>query len=65
MTSIKAIRFEQLGGPEVLHFADIPAREPGPEEVSLKVEAVGLNRAESMYYHGFYMEQPDLPSGLG
>jgi hypothetical protein len=25
------------------------------------VEAVGLNRAESMYYHGFYMEKVNLP----
>ena len=29
------------------------------------MEAVGLNRAESMYFHGSYMEQPSLPSGLG
>ena len=65
MTSVRAIRFDELGGPEVLRFADVPARDPGAGEVSLKVEAVGLNRAESMYYHGLYMEQPDLPSGLG
>jgi len=61
----KAIRFNQLGGPEVLHFENVPDREPGPDEVLLKVEAVGLNRAESMYYHGFYLEQVSLPSGLG
>lgn len=61
----KAIRFHQLGGPEVLHIEDVPARQPGPGEVLLKVEAVGLNRAESMYYHGFYMEKVNLPSGLG
>lgn len=61
----KAIRFNQFGGPEVLHFEDIPERQPGPKEVLLKVQAVGLNRAESMYYHGAYMEQPKLPSGLG
>jgi NADPH:quinone reductase len=61
----KAIRFDRFGGPEVLHFETIEARSPGPGEVSLKVEAVGLNRAESMYYHGVYMEQPALPSGLG
>ena len=61
----KAIRFNQVGGPEVLHFEDIPQRQPGPDEVRLKVQAVGLNRAESMYYHGAYMEQPTLPSGLG
>ena len=61
----KAIRFNQLGGPEVLHFEDVPGRQPGPGEVALKVEAVGLNRAESMYYHGFYMEKVEPPSGLG
>jgi NADPH:quinone reductase-like Zn-dependent oxidoreductase len=61
----KAIRFNQLGGPEVLHFEDLPERQPGPQEVLLKVEAVGLNRAESMYFHGFYMEKVNLPSGLG
>jgi NADPH:quinone reductase-like Zn-dependent oxidoreductase len=61
----KAIRFNQLGGPEVLHIENLPKRQPGPQEVLLKVEAVGLNRAESMYYRGFYMEKTNLPSGLG
>ena len=61
----KAIRFDQLGGPEVLHIENLPARQPGPQEVLLKVEAVGLNRAESMYYHGFYLEKANLPSGIG
>ncbi|MDR3378402.1 MAG: zinc-dependent alcohol dehydrogenase family protein, partial [Verrucomicrobiae bacterium] len=55
----------QLGGPEVLRFEDVPGRQPGAGEVLLKVEAVGLNRAESMYFHGRYMEQVSLPSGLG
>ncbi len=61
----KAIRFNQLGGPENLHVEDLPERKPGPGEVLLKVEAVGLNRAESMYYHGQYLEKTNLPSGLG
>ena len=61
----KAIRFNQLGGPEVLHIEDLPKRQPGPGEVLLKVEAVGLNRAESMYYHGVYMEKVIPPSGIG
>jgi len=61
----KAIRFHQLGGPEVLHFENVPNRKPGPGEVLLKVEAVGLNRAESTYDHGHYLEQVNLPSGLG
>ena len=61
----KAVRFEQFGGPEVLKIQDVPDREPGQDEIKLQVEAVGLNRAESMYFHGQYMEQPKLPSGLG
>jgi NADPH:quinone reductase-like Zn-dependent oxidoreductase len=61
----KAIRFNQLGGPEVLHFEDVPERQPSAGEVLLKVEAVGLNRAESMFFHGLYMEQVTVPSGLG
>ena len=61
----KAVRFEKLGGPEVLAIEDVAVREPGQGEVKLRVEAVGLNRAESMFFHGQYMEQPQLPAGLG
>jgi NADPH:quinone reductase-like Zn-dependent oxidoreductase len=61
----KTIRFHQLGGPENLILEDLPSREPGVGEVKLRVAAVGLNRAESMYYHGFYFETPALPSRLG
>ena len=65
ITMPKAIRFHQLGGPEVLKIEDVDLREPGTGEVALKVAAVGLNRAESMYYHGHYMEATNLPSGIG
>lgn len=61
----KTIRFHQLGGPENLILEDLPSRHPGTGEVKLRVAAVGLNRAESMYYHGFYFEPPVLPSRLG
>ena len=61
----QAVRFNHFGGPEVLHFEQVAEHRPSAGEVLLNVEAVGLNRAESMYYHGHYMEQPKLPSGLG
>lgn len=61
----KAIRFHEFGGPEVLRFEDIPDRRPEAREVLLALEAVGLNRAESMYFRGRYLEQAALPSGLG
>ena len=59
------VRFHSLGGPEVLKFEDEPTRQPGPGEVRLKIKAVGLNRAESMYFHGHYLERAELPSRLG
>lgn len=61
----KAIRFHQLGGPDVLQFEDVTLRQPAAGEVVIKVAAVGLNRAELMYLGGHYMETPKLPSGLG
>lgn len=61
----KAIRFHQIGGPENLRLEEVPSRDAGPGEVKLRVEAVGLNRAESLYYHNQYMEKPELPSRLG
>jgi NADPH:quinone reductase-like Zn-dependent oxidoreductase len=61
----RIVRFHQLGGPEVLQIEDEPSRVPGKEEVKLRVQASGLNRAESLYYHGQYLEQAKLPSRLG
>jgi NADPH:quinone reductase-like Zn-dependent oxidoreductase len=61
----KIVRFHSLGGPEVLQFEQEATRQPGPGEVRLKIQAVGLNRAESGYYHGQYLEHPKLPSRLG
>lgn len=61
----KVIRFHQLGGPENLKVENLPSRALKPGEVKLRVQAVGLNRAESLYYHGRYLEQPELPSRLG
>jgi NADPH:quinone reductase-like Zn-dependent oxidoreductase len=59
------VRFHQLGGPENLKLEDVPSAQPGKGEVRLRVQAAGLNRGESMYFHGMYIEQPQLPSRLG
>ncbi len=61
----KVVRFHELGGPEVLRFEDQPVRHPQAGEVRIRVQAVGLNRAEALYTRGQYLEQPRLPSGLG
>ncbi|GAA1835067.1 zinc-dependent alcohol dehydrogenase family protein [Pseudonocardia ailaonensis] len=61
----RAIRFHTLGGPEVLTVEELPVRSPGPGEVRIRVDAVGLNRAEVNFRRGTYVEAPRLPAGLG
>jgi NADPH:quinone reductase-like Zn-dependent oxidoreductase len=61
----KIVRFHQTGGPEVLKLEEVPLTEPGKGEVRLKVEAIGLNRAEIMFRNGQYLETPQFPSRLG
>jgi NADPH:quinone reductase len=64
-TMPKIVRFHQVGGPEVLKLEELPAPKPQKGEVLIKVDAIGLNRAESMFRGGQYLYQPELPSGLG
>ena len=61
----KIVRFHKTGGADVLKIEDLPLTEPGEGEVRLKVEAIGLNRAEVMFRQGQYLETPKLPSRLG
>jgi len=61
----KIVRFYEAGGPEVLKLEELPLVEPGAGEVRLKVEAIGLNRAEIMFRQGQYLENPVFPSRVG
>lgn len=61
----RVVRFHKIGGPEVLQFEDLAVGAPGPGEIRVRVEAIGLNRAEAMFRSGTYLEQPRLPARLG
>jgi len=61
----RIVRFHQLGGPEVLRLEEEPSKQPGKGEARLNVRAAGLNRAESLFMRGQYVELPKLPAGLG
>ena len=61
----RIVRFHQTGGPEVLQIEDLPSPQPGPEEVRIRVTALGLNRAETLFRTGNYLEPPVLPSRIG
>jgi len=49
----RIVRFHQLGGPGVLKTEEVPTQEPKKGEVGLRVRAIGLNRSESMFMHGY------------
>jgi NADPH:quinone reductase-like Zn-dependent oxidoreductase len=61
----RVVRFHQVGGPEVLRVEEVAVPPPGKGEVQISVKALGLNRAESMFRSGQYLEQPKLPARLG
>ena len=61
----RVVRIHTLGGPEVLQLEELEIGEPGPGEVRIQVEAVGLNRSEAMYRAGRYPVEPRLPSLIG
>ena len=61
----KIVRFYQTGNADVLKLEEVPQSEPGDGEVRLRVEAIGLNRAEVMFRQGQYLEAPVFPSRLG
>jgi len=59
----KAIRIRETGGPEVMEWVDVEVGEPGPGEIRVRHEAVGLNYIDVYFRTGLY-KQP-LPGGLG
>src|ERR1700749_2110623 len=60
---MKAIRFEQVGGPEVLKFEDVDLPPPGPGQVHVCHTAIGVNFIDTYHRSGLY--KLPLPSGLG
>jgi NADPH:quinone reductase len=60
---IKAIRFSQTGGPEVLTFGDFELPPPGPGQAQVRHTAIGVNFIDTYHRSGLY--KLPLPSGLG
>lgn len=64
---MKAVRFGRYGGVEVLKIADVPAPEPGPGRVLVRVRAAGINPGEAKIRDGLLHERwpATFPSGQG
>ncbi len=59
----KAIRFHEIGGPEVLRLETVNLPAPAAGEVRLRHTAIGLNYIDTYHRSGLY--PVPLPSGLG
>src|SRR5262245_34504835 len=64
-TMARVVRFHELGGPDVLKVEETVVPPPGQGEVQIAVKALGLNRAESMFRRGEYLETPKFPARNG
>jgi NADPH:quinone reductase-like Zn-dependent oxidoreductase len=61
----RVVRLYQHGGPEELRFEELEVGEPGPSEVRVKIEAIGLNRSEAAFRAGQYPVTPKFPTLIG
>jgi NADPH2:quinone reductase len=60
---MRAIRFDNTGGPEVLELQDIDLPQPAPGQVRVKHSAIGVNFIDTYHRSGLY--PVPLPSGIG
>ncbi len=58
---MRAVVVERLGPPEVMELRDLPVPQPGPDEVRLRVEAVGINFADVLTVAGEYLTRTRFP----
>ena len=58
---MKAVVITRAGGPEVLEVRDMPEPQPKPGEVIVRVEAVGINFADTLSTRGSYPGTPEPP----
>ena len=62
---VKAVRVHQPGPPEALVIEDLEIGTPGEGEALVRIEAIGLNRAEAAFRHGQYVGPPSYPARIG
>jgi NADPH:quinone reductase len=63
---MKAIRVHAPGGPEVLRLEDVPDPQPGPGEIVVRLESIGVNFIEIYQRTGAYpIQYPYTPGREG
>src|SRR3984893_17745190 len=60
---VAVVRVHQTGGPEMLRYEDVPAKEPGQGEIKIKQTAIGLNYIDTYFRSGLYPAQLPFIAG--
>lgn len=58
-----AIEVAEIGGPEVLTYVEKPEPKPGPGEVLIKADAIGVNFIETYFRSGLYKRETPFTPG--
>ncbi len=58
---MKAIQFDRLGGPEVMHLREVPKPELQPGTVIVKNRVIALNYGDVFFINGQYLVKPVFP----
>ena len=58
--SMKAVAFDHFGGPEALHYVEVPSPSVRPNDLIVHVAAAGINRADINYREGRYGKEPNF-----
>ena len=61
---MKAVVITRFGGPEVLEIQNVPAPQPGPDEVLVRVHGSALNRADLLQRLGRYAAPPGTSENI-
>jgi len=61
--TVKAVRIDAFGGPEVMKFVDVSVGDPGPGEARIRHHAIGLNYIDVYQRSGVYPNP--LPFHMG
>jgi tumor protein p53-inducible protein 3 len=62
---MRAIIFDQPGGPQVLHIGDAPSPSLGTNDIRIAVHATAVNRADLLQREGHYPPPPGASPLLG
>jgi NADPH:quinone reductase-like Zn-dependent oxidoreductase len=62
---VKVVRVHQPGPAEAMQIEDLEVGVPGEGEALVKIEAIGLNRAEIGFSQGGYIAPPSWPARIG